>query len=98
MSIDNPKLRLRPGMFVKADIILQRKDSVIVIPKKYILAENGKKKVFVVQNGLAREHWINTGIENVTDVEVTSGLDKNMSLVVKGFETLRNGSKVKVIQ
>jgi RND family efflux transporter MFP subunit len=98
MSIDNPKLRLRPGMFVKADIILQRKDSVIVIPKKYILAENGKKKVFVVQNGLAREHWINTGIENVTDVEVVSGLEKNMSLVVKGFETLRNGSKVKVIQ
>ncbi len=98
MSIDNPRLKLRPGMFVKADIILQRKDSVIVIPKKYILAENGRKRVFIVDNGLAHDIKIQTGIENIREAEVVSGLDENMSLVIKGFETLRNRSKVKVIQ
>ena len=98
MSIDNPRLKLHPGMFVRSDIILQRKDSVIVIPKKYILAENGRKRVFIVDNGLAHEVGIRTGIENTREVEVVSGLKKNMSLVVKGFETLRDRSKVKVIQ
>ncbi len=98
MTVANPQLKLRPGMFVKADVILQRKDSVIVIPKKYILAEGGKKHVFIVDNGLAHELRIHTGIENTQEVEVVSGLDKNMSLVVRGFETLRERTKVKVIQ
>ena len=98
MTIDNPALKLRPGMFVRSDIILQRKDSVIVIPKKYILAENGKKKVFTVDNGVAHEIEIETGIENTDNVEVLSGLKPNISMVIKGFETLRNRSKVKVIQ
>ena len=98
MSIDNPRLKLRPGMFVRSDIILQRKDSVIVIPKKYILAESGRKRVFIVDNGLAHEVEIYTGIENTQEVEVVRGLNKNMSLVIKGFETLRDRSKVKVIQ
>jgi len=98
MTIDNPQLKLRPGMFVKSDIILQRKDSVIVIPKKYILAVNGRKKVFIVDNGLAHDIRIRTGIENTGEVEVVSGLKENMSLVIKGFETLRDRSKVKVIQ
>ena len=98
MTIDNPQLKLRPGMFVKSDIILQRKDSVIVIPKKYILAVNGRKKVFIVDNGLAHDIRIHTGIENTGEVEVVSGLKENMSLVIKGFETLRDRSKVKVIQ
>ncbi len=98
MTVDNPDRIFRPGMFVKTDIILRRKDSVIVIPKKYILERDGRKRVFIVRNGLARERKIVTGIENAGEVEVVDGLEKNMSLVIKGFETLRNESKVKVIQ
>ena len=32
IEIDNPKLKLRPGMFAKADIVTVRKDSVLSIP------------------------------------------------------------------
>jgi membrane fusion protein (multidrug efflux system) len=98
LIIDNPELKLRPGMFVKADIIVARKDSTIVIPKSIILSSNRGKVVFVVEQSTARERRITIGLENQDYAEVISGLKVNERLVVKGFETLRNDSKVKVIK
>jgi membrane fusion protein, multidrug efflux system len=98
ISIMNPDLLMRPGMFVKADIIINRKDSVIVIPKNIILSRQRGKTVFIVDRGVAAERIIETGLENLTDVEVTRGLTKNERIVTSGFETLSNKSKVKIIK
>jgi membrane fusion protein, multidrug efflux system len=98
ISINNPKYLLRPGMFVKADIVTNHKDSVIVIPKSIILSRQKGKTVFIIDRGVAAERIIETGLENVTDVEVTKGLIKNDRIVTSGFETLSNKSKVKIIK
>lgn len=98
ISINNPNLLLRPGMFVKADIITSHKDSVIVIPKSIILSRQRGKTVFIIDRGVAAERIIETGLENITDVEVTRGLTKNERVVTSGFETLSNKSKVKIIK
>jgi len=98
ISIDNQGYLLRPGMFVKADIITNRKDSVIVIPKNIILSRQRGKTVFIVDRGVAMERIIETGLENVTETEVIRGLSKNERIVTSGFETLSNRSKVKIIK
>lgn len=99
IQIDNPNYLLRPGMFVKADIVVNHKDSVIVIPKSIILSRQRGKTIFVIdRSGLASERIIRTGLENLTDVEVTGGLTKNERFVISGFETLSNRSKVKIIK
>ena len=98
ISVSNPTLLLRPGMFVKADILVNQKDSVIVIPKSIILSRQRGKTVFIVDRGIASERIIETGLENITEVEVTSGLSKNERIVSSGFETLSNKSKVKIIK
>ena len=96
VDIDNPDWLLRPGMFVKAEITTARKDSAIVISKDIILTRRNLKRVFVVSKGMAREKIITTGLENPDETEVTEGLEAGERLVVKGFETLRNGSNVKI--
>jgi RND family efflux transporter MFP subunit len=98
VSINNRDLLLRPGMFVKADIVTDRKDSAIVIPRSIILSRQRGKTVFIVDRGVAAERIIETGLENITDVEVTRGLAKNERVVTSGFETLSNKSKVKIIK
>jgi len=98
IMIDNPELKLHPGMFVKSDIIIEKKDSVIVILKKYILSRNNARKVFVVDKSTAHERVLETGLENNMNIEVVKGLVVNDKLVTKGFETLRDRSKVKVIK
>ena len=52
----------------------------------------------LVDQSTAVERQITTGIENQEFVEVVSGLKVEERLVVKGYETLRNNSKVKVIR
>ena len=97
--INNPKYLLRPGMFVKADIVIVHKDSVIVIPKSMILSRQRGKTIFIIdRDGTASERIIQTGLENLNDVEVTAGLVKNDRVVTAGFETLSNRSKVKILK
>ncbi len=98
LVVENNELKLRPGMFVQTDIILDRKDSVVVIPKDVIISSQRGKSVFIVVKGTAEEKQVTFGYENQDRVEITSGLKANDRLVVKGYETLRNRSKVKIIK
>jgi membrane fusion protein, multidrug efflux system len=98
LEIKNEKRMLRPGMFIKAFILSEKRDSTIVIPKETVISRQDGKVVFTVENGIATEKKITTGLENMEVIEVVSGLKINDRLVVAGFETLRNKSKVSVIQ
>ena len=98
VTIDNPEWTLRPGMFVKAELIVAREDSALVIPKEVILSKQRGKTVFVVEKGAAEERIIQTGLENPRQVQVLRGLEANERLVIKGFETLRGRSKVKIVR
>jgi RND family efflux transporter MFP subunit len=96
--VDNNEQLLRPGMFVKVETIVAQKDSAIVIPKEIILSKREGKTVFVVDKGAALRRVLRTGLENIDQVEVLEGLEANERLVIKGFETLRHRSKVKIVR
>ena len=96
LLIQNEKLLLRPGMFVKADIVVDRADSSVIIPKEVVVSNRQRKYVFIVEKNTAILRDIKTGLENENDIEVLDGLNVNDNLVVKGFETLKEYSKVRV--
>ena len=98
LHIDNHKGILRPGMFIKAHILSEKRDSTIVIPKETMISRQDGSVVFTVENGIATEKKIVTGLESIDAIEITSGLKVNDRLVVSGFETLRNKSKVSIVQ
>ena len=96
LSIANDSLSIRPGMFVKVAIVAAQRDSAVVIPKDVVIDRGDSKVVFVVDKGVALERRLDTGLSNREQVEVLSGLEVDDRLVVEGFETLRNRSKVRV--
>lgn len=98
IEIENPDLKLRPGMFTKADIITFKKDSVLSIPKDIIKNRRGRKVVYTVDRNSAEEKVIETGISNGEYIEVTKGLKIGDKIVIKGHDWLRNRSKVKVMK
>ncbi|NPA35416.1 MAG: efflux RND transporter periplasmic adaptor subunit [Chlorobi bacterium] len=98
IEIKNKDLKLRPGMFVKAEIVVARRDSALVIPKDVMQSAGNRKYVFVAQRETARRRYIRTGMENNGFVEVTEGLKPGERLIIKGYETLRDRSKIKVIR
>jgi membrane fusion protein (multidrug efflux system) len=98
IMVNNPGLLMRPGMFVKADIVIAHKDSVIVIPKDIILSRQRGMTVYIVDRGVANERVISTGLENNKEIEVTRGLEVNQRIVTDGFETLSANAKVSIIK
>lgn len=98
ITIANPDLLLRPGMFVKGDIIVEQAIDVLVVPKEVVISGRNRKQVYVVENNTAIQRRITTGLEDDENIEVTGGLNENESLVITGFETLRENAKVKIIR
>ncbi|MEA1877157.1 MAG: efflux RND transporter periplasmic adaptor subunit [Bacteroidota bacterium] len=98
ITVNNADLRLRPGSYVRAEIVTNRKDSTIVVSKDIIVSRQRGKSVFIVEQNTAYEKTIKTGLENPDQVEVIEGLKLNNRLVTEGFETLGNRSKVKIIR
>ena len=97
--IDNFDLKLRPGMYVKADVVIDRSDNVITIPKSVLqTARNNRKFVYIVERNQAVIRYLTTGIEDDDNVEIIDGLYENDQLIIRGYETLREGSRVKVQQ
>jgi RND family efflux transporter MFP subunit len=98
LKIPNPNLFFKPGMFIKADIIVNEKESALVIPKDIIRDNRGRPTVYVVVRGFAQQRRLQTGMENPDEIEVIEGLQEGDSLIIEGFETLRNNSRVNVLK
>ena len=96
--IQNSDLKLRPGMFVKADVEIDRSEGVIIIPKNILQTGRNSKYVYVVERNVAVLRNLVTGIEDDDNIEVLEGLNENDQLIIRGYETLRQNSRVKVNQ
>ena len=96
--MDNPEGLLKPGMFIRADIITERRDNVIKIPKYLVLNRNDKDIVFTVDKQQAILNDVETGLEDEEMIEIISGIDEGARVVVRGYETLKNKVKVKIVK
>ena len=69
INVENQMKKILPGMFVKADLVINSAENTIVIPKDIILNRNRVRTVFVVERGVAHSRIINTGLESIDLVE-----------------------------
>jgi RND family efflux transporter MFP subunit len=93
--VNNPKLLLRPGMYAKGNIVVASGKNTIVIPKEIILTKQQGNVVYVVNKGKVNERFVQFGLDNPAEVEIISGLKQGDRVVIKGYETLRDGAKIK---
>lgn len=98
IEVQNKQLRLRPGMFVKTDIVVEDHPAAVIIPKRALQTRDGRPVVFIIKGVSAELREVTTGIETPEEIEVVEGLAEGERLVVKGHETLRDKSKVRVTE
>jgi membrane fusion protein (multidrug efflux system) len=95
---DNQSGALLPGQFVKVELILETINQAVLIPTEAVIPEQGSKKVFILENGKAKEVKIETGIRTAKELEVTSGLKANDTLIITGILQLRPGIDLNVVK
>lgn len=99
ISIPNPELLLRPGMYARVEIIRNNHHNALVLPQEAIVKDaRGTAGVFLVCNTETVTFTpVTPGIRKHGLVEILSELDRDCRVVVSGQNRLEDGSKVKVI-
>lgn len=92
----NPDNLLRPGSFANIELPLTEIEDALLVPTEAVVPVQNGKKVFVSENGKAKEVMIETSTRTEKDVLVTSGLQAGDTVLTTGIMTLRPGAPVKV--
>lgn len=93
-AIANNDGELIPGSFSKVELELKEIKNAILVPNQAIIPILKGKKVYTVENGLAKEVIIETGIRNDQFIQVTSGLNIGDTVITTGIMSIKNGSKL----
>jgi len=78
---------IRAGYSANADIVLAKTDSVLVIPERLLIIENGKNYVEIeIKPQVFERKEIQTGLSDGISVEIKSGIQLNDKLKGKSLE------------
>jgi membrane fusion protein (multidrug efflux system) len=94
--VANPGKRLRPGMFARVTLIVERRNDALVLPEAAIIQRGDGQFVFRVRDGKAALAQVRLGLRQTGRVEVVSGLDRGDLVVTAGQIKLREGTEVTV--
>jgi len=98
VKIDNSSGKLRPGMFARAVLVLDKKENAVVVPKRAIVRQGDKAYVFVVKGGSVERREVQLGMDGGERIEVISGLKSGEQVVVKGQAYLKEGQEINVVK
>jgi membrane fusion protein (multidrug efflux system) len=113
--VDNPRdaqtgeRALKSGMFGRADLVVSKRQSVLVAPEPALLLDSrileqqkpGEtlRKAFVVDaQGVAKQRLVRLGARKGSMLEVLDGLAEKEQLVVRGQHGLKDGQLVQLVE
>ncbi len=99
-SVDNHDLRLLPNVNVGVTVITAEHSNVLTLLREAVRMDDTKPYVYQVVNGLLQRRDVEISLQNLTQVEVTSGLPEHSLVALSSTESkpLTDGARVKVVQ
>ncbi|MDW8052517.1 MAG: efflux RND transporter periplasmic adaptor subunit [Armatimonadota bacterium] len=98
ISLTNPAdLPLKAGLFARGEIRLREYKNVPLIPKLALIEKGGETRVFVVENGIAKQRRLRVVASN-TEVVYAEGVRVGETVVIRGQDLLSDGQPVRVIE
>lgn len=91
-----PPSQVRPGAFVRVDIVKNAKEGALLVPREAVVRELQNTYVFVAQDGVAHKKAVTLGLEENGKVEVT-GIQMGEQVVISGQGGLKDGTAVKLL-
>ena len=96
VEVDNHDGQLRPGMIIRIEAVRRHLWDAVAIPLYSVVDLDGRKVVFVEDNGMARMHPVKIDRIIGDQVVIAEGLEVNDRLIVRGQQLLTDGARVKV--
>lgn len=95
VQVDNSAQRLKPGMFVRVNVVFERLEEATIIPAQALTSRDDEEGVFVLSEEGHSVAWrsVKTGIRQGERLQVT-GEGLQGAVVVLGQQLLNDGSSV----
>ena len=94
--IDNPENALKVGSFARVSIRTSTVDDALTIPERAVFTFAGDPRVFLIDDGKAKEQPIEIAGKNLDRVLVAKGLTSGQKVAASSVELLTDGRAVTV--
>ena len=97
ISVKNPEQRLKPGMFIRANVVLERKANATIVPEQALIKRGDSVGVFLVGEDGQSVFWheVTAGIRDGSRVQIEAdGLAGRV--VTLGQQLLDDGSAISI--
>ncbi|MCL5969943.1 MAG: efflux RND transporter periplasmic adaptor subunit [Patescibacteria group bacterium] len=81
IQFDTPLTSALPNMSATANIIINTKDNVLLVPSAAIQTTNGQATVRVLQNNQVQQKTVEVGLTSESQTEIVSGLTEGETVV-----------------
>jgi len=82
ITLNSPTEELRDGMTATAEVIIERRDNVLLIPNRALRGTWEDPKVLVFLDGQQEEREVTLGLTNGINTEILSGLEEGEEVVL----------------
>ena len=95
VTLPNESGVCKPGGFAKADIFVEGNSEALMVPMESVYSLAGNHKIFLMENGIAKEYKVTLGIQDDTWVEIASpDIPVGARVITSGQRLLSEGIPV----
>jgi len=98
IRVANPGYKLKPGMYARVEILIERRKNALLVPKEALLPGQDSPTIYIHKDGLAHLRNIEVGVEERGLVEVLSNLEPGEEVVIAGQTKLRDSAPVRIVR
>jgi membrane fusion protein (multidrug efflux system) len=95
-EIPNPTSELRPGMYARVRLGIERRVEALLVPAAAVIAGKGQDSVLTIADGKAKRLSVKTGFRDDNDVEILDGLSAGQPVILVGSNPPADGQAVVV--
>jgi membrane fusion protein (multidrug efflux system) len=97
IELDGTAEGIKPGMFGRMNIVYDKHENTLLVPRSAIIETASDKFVFVVENEIGIRKTVETGFSGNGMVEIISGLGDGENVITVGHVGLKNEASVVVV-
>lgn len=99
-AVDNTDLKLLPNVNVNVLVTTAKADNAISVSREAVYQNEGKRFVFTIQDGKLKRREVETGISNLTRIQIIKGLNDGVKVALGAVNAaaLYDGAPIKVVQ
>jgi RND family efflux transporter MFP subunit len=97
MTVDNPQHRLKPGMFIRATVVLAHVPEATIVPEQALTVRDDRSGIFIVSGDGRSVGWreVKVGIRQGNRVQV-EGEGLSGQVITLGQQLVKDGSPITI--